>query len=89
MPRRGQLLIGAMTWSAKAGDLRRDARYVLHSVPHDGPSVVPAQRLQRGQPFLSLGDGRHGTDMGQTAIPAPARGRISPRKQGRRWRPRH
>jgi hypothetical protein len=29
---RGQLLIGAMTWSAKAGDLRRDPRYVLHSV---------------------------------------------------------
>jgi hypothetical protein len=28
----GQLLIGAMTWSAKAGDLRRDPRYVLHSV---------------------------------------------------------
>ena len=28
----GQLLIGAMAWSAKAGDLRRDSRYVLHSV---------------------------------------------------------
>jgi hypothetical protein len=28
----GQLLIGALTWSAKAGDLRRDPRYVLHSV---------------------------------------------------------
>jgi len=27
----GQLLIGAMTWSAKAGDLRRDPRYALHS----------------------------------------------------------
>ena len=27
----GQLLIGAMAWSAKAGDLRRDPRYVLHS----------------------------------------------------------
>lgn len=26
-----QLLIGAMTWSAKASDLRRDPRYVLHS----------------------------------------------------------
>jgi Pyridoxamine 5'-phosphate oxidase len=26
-----QLLIGAMAWSAKAGDLRRDPRYVLHS----------------------------------------------------------
>jgi hypothetical protein len=28
----GRLLVGAMTWSGKAGDLRRDARYVLHSV---------------------------------------------------------
>lgn len=27
----GQLLIGAMTWSQKAADLRRDPRYVLHS----------------------------------------------------------
>jgi hypothetical protein len=27
----GQLLIGAMAWSAKARDLRRDPRYVLHS----------------------------------------------------------
>ena len=28
----GQLLIGAIAWSAKAADLRRDPRYVLHSV---------------------------------------------------------
>ncbi len=28
----GKLLIGAMAWSAKASDLRRDPRYVLHSV---------------------------------------------------------
>ena len=28
----GHLLIGAMAWSAKAADLRRDPRYVLHSV---------------------------------------------------------
>ena len=27
----GQLLIGAMAWSVKASDLRRDPRYVLHS----------------------------------------------------------
>jgi hypothetical protein len=27
----GQLLIGAMAWSAKASDLRQDPRYVLHS----------------------------------------------------------
>jgi hypothetical protein len=29
---KGQLLVGAMTWSAKVSDLRRDPRYVLHSV---------------------------------------------------------
>jgi hypothetical protein len=28
----GQLLIGAMAWSAKVTDLRRDPRYALHSV---------------------------------------------------------
>ena len=28
----GQLLIGTMAWSAKAHDLRRDPRYVLHSI---------------------------------------------------------
>jgi Pyridoxamine 5'-phosphate oxidase len=28
----GELLIGAMTWSQKAADLRRDPRYVLHSL---------------------------------------------------------
>lgn len=28
----GQLLTGAMAWSGKAADLRRDPRYVLHSV---------------------------------------------------------
>jgi hypothetical protein len=27
----GRLLVGVMTWSAKAADLRRDSRYVLHS----------------------------------------------------------
>jgi hypothetical protein len=27
----GQLLVGAMAWSTKAADLRRDPRYVLHS----------------------------------------------------------
>jgi Pyridoxamine 5'-phosphate oxidase len=32
VPGGGQLLIGAMAWSAKAADLRRDPRYVLHSV---------------------------------------------------------
>jgi hypothetical protein len=53
----GQLLIGAMAWSAKAGDLRRDPRYVLHSVvtgPDSGeaelklygPAVQAAQDLR-------------------------------------------
>src|SRR5258708_37026245 len=28
----GRLLVGAMNWSAKAADLRRDPRYVLHSI---------------------------------------------------------
>jgi hypothetical protein len=28
----GQVLVGAMTWSAKAHDLLRDPRYVLHSI---------------------------------------------------------
>jgi hypothetical protein len=27
----GRLLVGAMTWSGKAADLRRDPRYMLHS----------------------------------------------------------
>jgi hypothetical protein len=31
----GQLLIGVMAWSAKARDLHRDPRYVLHSVVTD------------------------------------------------------
>jgi hypothetical protein len=31
----GQLLIGAMAWSPKAADLRRDLRYVLHSAVID------------------------------------------------------
>jgi hypothetical protein len=30
VPRLGQLLVGAMTWSSKAADLQRDPRYVLH-----------------------------------------------------------
>jgi hypothetical protein len=29
---RGRLLVGAMTWSGKAHDLRRDPRYTLHTV---------------------------------------------------------
>jgi Pyridoxamine 5'-phosphate oxidase len=54
----GQLLIGAMAWSAKAADLRRDPRYVLHSVvtgPNSGegelklygPAAEADQNLRR------------------------------------------
>jgi hypothetical protein len=34
----GRLLIGAMAWSGKAADLRRDPRYVLHSAVTDPDS---------------------------------------------------
>jgi hypothetical protein len=34
----GRLLVGAMTWSAKAADLGRDPRYVLHSTMTDADS---------------------------------------------------
>jgi hypothetical protein len=34
----GQLLIGAMAWSGKVADLRRDPRYVLHSAVTDPDS---------------------------------------------------
>jgi hypothetical protein len=38
----GQLLIGAMAWSAKASDLRRDPRYVLHSAV-TGPDTAEGE----------------------------------------------
>jgi Pyridoxamine 5'-phosphate oxidase len=34
----GRLLVGAMTWSAKAADLGRDPRYVLHSTVTESDS---------------------------------------------------
>lgn len=37
-----ELLIGAMPWSQKAADLRRDPRYVLHS-PVTGPDTGEAE----------------------------------------------
>jgi predicted pyridoxine 5'-phosphate oxidase superfamily flavin-nucleotide-binding protein len=40
----GQLLIGAMAWSAKAGDLRRDPRYVLRSAV-TGPDSSAGARI--------------------------------------------
>jgi Pyridoxamine 5'-phosphate oxidase len=52
----GQLLIGAMTWSAKVSDLQRDPRYVLHSVvtgPDSGEGELklygPAARAGQDQ----------------------------------------
>ena len=41
----GQLMLGVMTWSGKANDLRRDPRCVLHS-PITGPDA--------GEPELKL-----------------------------------
>jgi Pyridoxamine 5'-phosphate oxidase len=38
----GQLLIGAMTWSTKATDLRRDPRYTLHSAV-TGPDAAEGE----------------------------------------------
>lgn len=38
----GQLLIGAMAWSAKASDLQRDPRYALHSVV-TGPDTAEGE----------------------------------------------
>jgi hypothetical protein len=52
----GQLLIGAMAWSQKTADLRRDPRYVLHSAvtgPDSGegelkPRSFASQQQKRG-----------------------------------------
>lgn len=46
---KGQLLVGAMAWSKKAADLRRDPRFVLHSavtnrVPPDQPHLPLSHR---------------------------------------------
>ena len=46
----GRLLVGAMRWSAKAADLRRDPRYVLHSIvtgPDSGERGAQAARNRR------------------------------------------
>jgi hypothetical protein len=49
----GQLLIGAMAWSAKASDLRRDPRYALHSVV-TGPDTAEGELKLYG-PALQAG----------------------------------
>lgn len=50
----GQLLAGAMTWSAKARDLLRDPRYVLHSAiscpdSGEGELKLHGSAVQAGQ----------------------------------------
>jgi hypothetical protein len=41
----GQLLVGAMVWSGKAADLRRDPRYALHSAVTDPDSGAGELKL--------------------------------------------
>jgi hypothetical protein len=58
----GQLLVGAMAWSAKAGDLRRDSRYVLHSVvtgPDSGEGELKLYgiAMEAGQELRSAATG--------------------------------
>jgi hypothetical protein len=43
----GRLLVGAMAWSAKASDLRRDPRYTLHSIV-TGPDTGEGELKLRG-----------------------------------------
>ena len=52
----GRLLMGAMTWSGKAADLRRDPRYVLHSIVTDPDSGEGELKLQglAGEAGLAL-----------------------------------
>lgn len=44
----GRLLVGAMTWSAKAADLRRDPRYALHTMV-TGPDSGEGELKLRGR----------------------------------------
>jgi Pyridoxamine 5'-phosphate oxidase len=54
---KGQLLVGAMAWSRKAADLRRDPRYVLHSAvtgPDNGEGELKlygSAGFAGGEPF--------------------------------------
>jgi hypothetical protein len=41
----GHLLVGAMSWSRKADDLRRDPRYVLHSAILDPDAGEPELKI--------------------------------------------
>ena len=59
----GQLLIGAMTWSAKVADLQRDPRCVLHSVVSDPDSGAGELKLH-GSAFVADPDLRANSDRG-------------------------
>jgi hypothetical protein len=55
----GELLVGVMTWSQKADDLRRDPRYVLHSaITHpdsgEGECKLSGQAVEVGQELRGL-----------------------------------
>lgn len=66
----GQLLIGAMTWSAKAADLQRDPRYVLHSVVSDPDSGAGELKLH-GSAVLADPGLRGSSDQGWWAAWPP------------------
>ena len=54
----GYLLVGAMAWSAKAADLRRDSRYTLHSVV-TGPDAGEGELKLRGLAVVADADLRN------------------------------
>jgi hypothetical protein len=58
----GQLLIGAMTWSKKTDDLRRDPRYVLHSAV-TGPDTGESEFKLYGS-AVEVGDELRGARAG-------------------------
>jgi hypothetical protein len=51
----GHLLMGVMAWSAKAADLRRDPRYVLHSAV-TGPDAGEGELKLHGLADAASGD---------------------------------
>jgi len=66
----GQLLIGAMTWSAKVADVRRDPRYVLHSVVSDPDNGAGELKLY-GSAVVADPDLRASSDRGWWAAWPP------------------
>lgn len=59
----GQLLFGAMSWSRKAADLRRDPRCVLHSAV-TGPDNGEGELKLYGRTVLADEDARRGCKEG-------------------------